>query len=78
MKPRRQIGNLNIVGPRMIKQRNNLGLTQRELLARLQTNGLDISAATLSEIERQVRMVRDYELPVIASSLQMSLEELLL
>lgn len=77
MKPRRIIGDLNIVGPKMIERRAELNLSQKDLLARLQSNGLDINATTLSEIERQVRAVRDYEVAPIADSLQMSIDSLL-
>lgn len=77
MRPRRVIGDLNITGPKMIKRRAELNLTQKDLLARLQSNGLDINATTLSEIERQVRAVRDYEIAAIADSLQISIDDLL-
>jgi transcriptional regulator with XRE-family HTH domain len=77
MKPRRVIGDSNIVGPKMIERRAELNLTQKDLLARLQSNGLDINATALSEIERQVRAARDYEIAAIADSLQISLDNLL-
>lgn len=77
MKPRRVIGDLNIVGPKMIERRTELNLSQKDLLARLQSNGLDINTTTLSEIERQVRAVRDYEIAAIADSLLVSLDSLL-
>ena len=77
MKPRRVIGDVNIIGSKMTERRAELKLIQKELLARLQSNGLDINATTLSEIERQVRAVRDYEIPAIADSLQISLDALL-
>lgn len=40
MKPRRVIGDLNIIGPKMSERRAELKLTQKDLLARLQSNGL--------------------------------------
>lgn len=77
MRPRRVIGDLNTIGPKMIKRRAELHLAQKDLLARLQSNGLDINATTLSEIERQVRAVRDYEIAAISDSLQISIDDLL-
>lgn len=77
MKPRRVIVDLNIIGPKMSERRAELKLTQKDLLARLQSNGLDINATTLSEIERQVRAVRDCEIAPIADSLQLSIDDLL-
>lgn len=77
MKPRRVIGDLNIVGSKMIERRAELNLSQKDLLVQLQSNGLDINATTLSENERQVRAVRDYEIAAIADSLQISIDSLL-
>ena len=49
MKPRRlELGSHNIVGARVTEVRLQLGMKQVELLAKLQTSGVDISIPALS------------------------------
>lgn len=59
----------NIVGPQIRRRRYALGLTQEQLAARCQVQGLDISRGTLSQIEAQVRCVKDSELAALAAVL---------
>ena len=66
----------NVVGPQIRKRRYELGLTQEQLAARCQLKGLDISRATLSQIEAQVRCVKDLELFRLASVLKVSTDSL--
>lgn len=59
MKPRKlELGERNIVGARVTEARNKLGMKQVELLARLQTAGVDISVPALSLLEGQKRPVQ--------------------
>lgn len=78
MKPRKlELGNRNIIGARVTEARNNIGMKQIELLARLQTAGIDISTPALSLLEGQKRPVSDIELNALADILDVSVDWLL-
>lgn len=63
MKPRKlALGDRNLIGARVTEARNLRGMKQVELLARLQTAGIDISIPALSLLEGQKRPVSDIEL----------------
>ena len=66
-----------MVGARVTEQRLRLGLKQVELLARLQTSGVDISTPALSLLEGQKRPVSDFELCALADALHVSVDWLL-
>lgn len=77
-KPRREpLGTRNIVGAKITRLRMEKHLKQKELAARLQSLGMDISESSLSRLECQERLVQDFELPVLARALDVSVEELL-
>ena len=77
-KPRRRpLGDLNIVGQRVMLLRKQKGIKQKDLVAMLQSRGMDICDASMSRLEGQRRKVLDYELPVIADALGMSVSWLL-
>jgi len=67
----------NIVGPVIRQLREKKGLTQAQLVAKLNIIGWDLSRATLSKIEAQLRCVTDYEIPVLAISIGIDPSELL-
>ena len=48
-----ELGNRNIIGARVTKARQNLGMKQMELLAKLQLAGIDMSVPALSLLEGQ-------------------------
>jgi len=77
MKPRKQIGNRNIIGSKVYAIRKSKNMKQKEFLARLQTLGMDISATSLSRLERQERLVQDYEIVILAKALDITADELL-
>jgi transcriptional regulator with XRE-family HTH domain len=66
----------NVVGPQIRKLRSALGLTQEEFASRCQLHGLDISRGTLSQIEAQLRCVKDMELLALAKVLKTSTDKL--
>lgn len=66
----------NIIGPQVRKRRSELGLTQAELAVRCQLDGFDISRATLSQIEAQLRCVADDELLSLAGVLDVTTDSL--
>ena len=78
MKPRKlALGDRNMVGARVTEARLNAGMKQVELLAKLQTSGIDISIPALSLLEGQKRPVSDFELGALADALSVSVEWLL-
>ena len=66
----------NVVGSQIRKVRKKLGLTQEQLAARCQLEGLDISRSTLGQIEARLRYVSDEELIVLASLLGVTADQL--
>lgn len=71
------LGNRNLVGRRVTEARRALGITQVQLLARLQVRGVDISGTSLSLLEGQKRPVFDYELAALADILKVDVNWLL-
>jgi len=70
-------GDRNIVGARVTEARLALGMKQNELLAKLQTAGIEISTPALSLLEGQKRPVSDIELNSLADILKVSVDWLL-
>jgi transcriptional regulator with XRE-family HTH domain len=61
------MGNANISGPRIKQAREQLGWDQSELAAALFVDfQIKLDQSDISEIERQKRGVKDYELDAIA------------
>ena len=71
------LGEKNIVGARVTVARLAKGMKQKELLAKLQTEGIEISTPALSLLEGQKRPVTDYELNALADVLNVSVDWLL-
>ena len=71
------LGNRNMIGRRVTEARKRLGMKQIELLAKLQTFGIDISVPALSLLEGQKRPVSDFELSALADILHVSVDWLL-
>jgi transcriptional regulator with XRE-family HTH domain len=66
----------NVVGPQIQNLRYQLGLTQEQLSAKCQMAGLDISRATLAQIEARFRRVTDEELFIFSTLLNVTTDEL--
>lgn len=78
-KPRkRPLGALNIVGQRVMHVRKQKAIKQKQLVAMLQSRGMDICDASMSRLEGQGRKVQDYEIPILADALGVSVAWLLL
>ena len=71
------LGDRNLVGARVTEARKAKGMKQIELLAKLQTAGIDISIPALSLLEGQKRPVSDIELLALADILNVSVNWLL-
>ena len=73
MKQRKKaLGTMNGVGGRITEIRLSKGIKQKELIAMLQTDGVDINPSSLSKLEGQTRRVTDRELRAIAKVLRVS------
>lgn len=71
------LGDRNMVGGRVTQARLNAGMKQVDLLAKLQTAGIEISVPALSLLEGQKRPVSDFELCALADALHVSVDWLL-
>lgn len=71
------LGDRNIVGARVTEARQRMGMKQVELLAKLQTAGIEIGIPALSLLEGQKRPVSDFELCALADILHVSVDWLL-
>ena len=72
-----QLGDRNLIGARVTEARKKQGMKQVELMAKLQTLGVDISIPALSLLEGQKRPVSDIELNALAEILNVSVDWLL-
>ena len=78
MKPRKsEPGTKNIVGLKVVEMRKERGIKQKDFLAQLQIQGLDISPTSLSRLEGQYSLVQDYEVVALAKVLKITTDELL-
>ena len=78
MRLRKQaLGSRNLVGARVVAARKSEGMKQKELLAQLQVQGIDMNASGLSKLEGQLRYVTDYELVALAKIFNVSVDWLL-
>lgn len=77
-KPRRTpLGTRNIVGAKVARIRKEKRMKQKELVAILQSRGMDICDTSMSRLEGQNRLVQDFEVPILAEALGVSAEWLL-
>lgn len=68
--------NRNIIGKKINTIRKLKGITQEQLTARLNVQGIDIDRTMISKIETQSREVSDFEIKAIANALGVTIEEL--
>lgn len=62
-------GKCNICGERVRLARERCGLSQEELAAKIQLNGHSLTQKAISRIEMGLRVVPDFEIPLLASAL---------
>ena len=67
----------NICGQNVRKLRENKKMSQDQLAAKLQTEGLGVNQNSISRIETGKRIVADFELKAIATVLSVSIDDLL-
>ena len=76
MKQRKEYGKCNLIGKKVEMLRLQRGIKQKDFIARLQVEGLDINPTSYSKLEGQLRIVTDKELLLIAKVLNVPIEEL--
>lgn len=77
MKSRKQgYGNANLIGRNVERLRQARGIKQKDFIARLQVEGLDINPTSYSKLEGQIRNVTDKEVLIIAKVLNVPMETL--
>lgn len=69
-------GKKNVVGYNVEKARKKAGISQEQLSARLEVQGLPICRDSICRIEKGSRQVTDYEVFMIAHVLNISVEML--
>jgi transcriptional regulator with XRE-family HTH domain len=69
--------NKNVIHDRLRYYRNLRGLSQAEVVARLQTMNVNIDQQMLSRIENNRRIVTDYELACLCQVLNVSEKDML-
>ena len=66
----------NIIGKKISQIRKKKGVTQEDLAARLNVQGINIDRPMISKIENQAREILDFEILGFAKALGVSIEEL--
>ncbi len=77
MKIRKQnYGSCNLIGKNVERLRKQQKLKQKDFIAQLQTEGLDINPTSYSKLEGQIRIATDKEVYTIAKVLDVPIEKL--
>lgn len=66
----------NVIGRKIQYIRRKNGITQEQLSARLNVQGIEIDRPMISKIENQSREIVDYEIIGMAKALGVSIEDL--
>lgn len=72
----KEYGESNLIGRQVERLRKEKGIKQKDFIARLQVQGLDINPTSYSKLEGQVRSATDKEVYYIAKVLGVKMEEL--
>ena len=77
MKTRKaEYGNGNLVGRNIERLRKEKGITQKDLISRMQVLGCDINPTSYSKLEGQIRIATDKEIFVLAKILNVTVDSL--
>ncbi len=77
MKQRINANGKNLIGERLKLLRKDVGLSQRDLAARLQLIGIDMDKNVITRIETNQRYVTDFELQALKDIFQVSYDYLI-
>ncbi len=69
-------GTENLIGKNVEKIRKERGIKQKDFIAKLQLEGLDINPTSYSKLEGRTRLATDKEVYFIAKLLNVKIEEL--
>lgn len=69
-------GDKNIIGKNAERIRKKKDISQKNFIAKLQVEGLDINPTSYSKLEGQLRLATDKEVYIIAKVLNVPIEEL--
>jgi transcriptional regulator with XRE-family HTH domain len=67
---------MNLIGPNIREIRKRMNLSQKDLVARCNLQGWDISRGTLAKIESQTRKISDGEVFYLSLALKVEIGEL--
>lgn len=73
---KKEYGDANLIGANVERIRKERGIKQKEFIARLQTEGLDINPTSYSKLEGQLRLATDKEVYTIAKILHVTTDSL--
>ncbi len=69
-------GNCNLIGKTVESLRKAQNIKQKDFIAKLQIEGLDINPTSYSKLEGQLRIATDAEVYTIAKVLNVKMEDL--
>lgn len=67
-------GKCNVAGVKIRERREEMKLTQSQLAARMEINGIQINQKAISRIETGDRVIADYELAAFAKVLSLPMD----
>ena len=76
MRTRKQLGTANLVGANIEKLRKARNISQKDFIAKIQVEGVDINPTSYSKLEGQTRIATDKEIYAIAKILNVDIKEL--
>ena len=71
-----EYGTANMIGRNVERLRKQMGIKQKDFVARMQILGCDINPTSFSKLEGQIRSATDKETYVIAQIFELPMEEL--
>ncbi len=76
MRKRKNYGTANIVGATIERLRSSNKISQKDFIAKIQVEGVDINPSSYSKLEGQLRTATDREIFVIAKILNVKVDDL--
>ncbi len=73
---KRPLGEENVIGANVERLRKERGIKQKDFIAQMQVNGVDINPTSYSKLEGQIRIATDKEVYIIAKILGVKIEVL--